>query len=58
MPCPLGPISTHYSVPCTPAPQVAGTTGRIQQDLANEEEEGISVEAHGHAIVESLGWER
>lgn len=38
--------------------QVAGTTGRIQQDLANEEEEGISVEAHGQAIVESLGWDR
>ena len=37
---------------------MAGTTGRIQQDLHNEEEEGISVEAHGQAIAESLGWDR
>lgn len=39
-------------------PQVAGTTGRIQQDLHNEEEEGISAEAHGQAIVEALGLEK
>lgn len=45
------------ALPCPP-PQVAGTTGRIQQDLANEEEEGISVEAHGQAIVEALGLEK
>ena len=38
--------------------QVAGTTGRIQQDLHNEEEEGISAEAHGQAIVEALGQEK
>ena len=38
--------------------QVAGTTGRIQQDLHNEEEEGISAEAHGQAIVEALGLEK
>lgn len=39
-------------------PQVAGTTGRIQQDLSNEEEEGISAEAHGAAIVEALGQDK
>ncbi|KAL4419436.1 hypothetical protein ABPG77_006363, partial [Micractinium sp. CCAP 211/92] len=38
--------------------KVAGTTGRIQQDLHNEEEEGISVEAHGRAIVDALGLEK
>ncbi|PRW50843.1 Translational activator GCN1 isoform A [Chlorella sorokiniana] len=38
--------------------KVAGTTGRIQQDLHNEEEEGISAEAHGQAIVEALGQEK
>jgi hypothetical protein len=34
-----------------------GTTGRIQQ-TSHEEEEGISVEAHGRAIVEALGINR
>ncbi len=43
---------------CPPGPQVAGTTGRIQQDLHNEEEEGISVEAHGKAIVDALGQDK
>ncbi|RMZ52547.1 hypothetical protein APUTEX25_003690 [Auxenochlorella protothecoides] len=38
--------------------KVAGTSGRIQQDLQNEEDEGISVEAHGRAIAEALGNER
>jgi hypothetical protein len=37
---------------------VSGASGRIQQDLANEEEEGISVEAHGKAITEALGIEK
>jgi hypothetical protein len=35
--------------------KVSGATGRIQQDLADEEGEGISVEAHGRAIIEALG---
>ncbi|KAI3427088.1 hypothetical protein D9Q98_007027 [Chlorella vulgaris] len=35
--------------------KVAGTTGRIQQNLHDEEEEGISVEAHGKAIVDAMG---
>ncbi|KAL4444093.1 hypothetical protein ABPG75_011830 [Micractinium tetrahymenae] len=38
--------------------KVAGTTGRIQQDLHNEEEEGISVESHGKAIIDALGLEK
>eukprot|EP00889_Picochlorum_renovo_P003930 jgi/Picre1/30960/NNA_006319.t1 len=38
--------------------KVAGTSGRIQQDLHDEEGEGISVEAHGQAIIEVLGLER
>lgn len=37
--------------------KVAGTSGRIQQDL-QDEGEGISVEAHGQAIIEVLGLER
>lgn len=35
--------------------KVAGTSGRIQQDVHDEESEGISVEAHGKAIIEALG---
>ena len=35
--------------------KVAGTSGRIQQDVHDEEGEGISVEAHGKAILEALG---
>jgi hypothetical protein len=35
--------------------KVAGTTGRIQQDVHDEETEGISVEAHGAAIIQALG---
>ena len=35
--------------------KVAGTTGRIQQDVNDEEGEGISVEAHGQAIIDALG---
>jgi HEAT repeat protein len=38
--------------------KAAGATGKIQQDTSNEEDEGISVEAHGQAIVEALGMER
>lgn len=38
--------------------KVAGTTGRIQQDIHDEESEGISVEAHGAAIIEALGMDR
>jgi HEAT repeat protein len=38
--------------------KVAGTSGRIQQDLNDEESEGISVESHGQAIIEVLGLER
>jgi hypothetical protein len=52
------PLPGHPSHPARrpcPPPQVAGTTGRIQQDLHNEEEEGISVEAHGKAITDALG---
>jgi hypothetical protein len=37
---------------------VAGTTGRIQQDLHNDDEEGISVEAHGRAIVDAMGLQK
>ena len=40
------------------AAQVAGTTGRIQQDLHNDDEEGISVEAHGRAIVDAMGLQK
>jgi len=35
--------------------KVSGATGRIQQDLSNDEEEGISVEATGAAIMQALG---
>jgi len=35
--------------------KVAGTTGRIQQDIHDDESEGISVEAHGKAIADALG---
>jgi hypothetical protein len=35
--------------------KVAGTSGRIQQDTADEDGEGISVEAHGQAITDALG---
>ena len=49
--------STHSRF-AAPLVQVAGTTGRIQQDLHNEEEEGISAETHGQAIVEALGWDK
>ena len=38
--------------------KVAGTSGRIQQDLNDDESEGISVESHGQAIIEVLGLER
>lgn len=38
--------------------KVAGTSGRIQQDLNDDENEGISVESHGEAIIEVLGIER
>lgn len=38
--------------------KVSGATGRIQQDLTNDEDEGISVEAHGAAIVQALGVKR
>lgn len=52
------PDPTTHPAPPPHAPQVAGTTGRIQQDLHNEEEEGISVEAHGRAIVDALGLQK
>lgn len=38
--------------------KVAGTTGRIQQDLQDDESEGISVESHGQAIIDALGIQR
>ncbi len=38
--------------------KVAGTSGRIQQDLNDDESEGISVESHGQAIIDVLGLER
>ena len=38
--------------------KVAGTSGRIQQDLNDDESEGISVESHGQAIISVLGLER
>jgi len=38
--------------------KVAGTSGRIQQDLNDDESEGISVESHGEAIIDVLGLER
>jgi hypothetical protein len=38
--------------------KVSGATGRVQQDVGDEEGEGISVEAHGAAIVAALGLER
>lgn len=38
--------------------KVAGTSGRIQQDLHDEESEGISAEEHGQAIIDTLGIER
>lgn len=50
-------LTLYFSGHC-PLSQVAGTTGRIQQDLHNEEEEGISAEAHGQAIVEALGLDK
>lgn len=57
-----GPVDANMAprpnVPLGARAQVAGTTGKIQQDLHNEEEEGISVEAHGQAIVEALGVEK
>lgn len=55
-PCPTWVPTTGAN--CLSHAQVAGTTGRIQQDLHNEEEEGISAEAHGQAIVEALGIEK
>ena len=38
-------------------PQVAGTSGKVQQ-TADEDAEGISSDAHGQAILEALGLER
>lgn len=38
--------------------KVAGTSGRIQQDVHDDQSEGISIEAHGAAIVEALGTEK
>ena len=38
--------------------KVAGTSGRIQQDLNDDDSEGISVESHGQAIIDVLGLER
>lgn len=38
--------------------KVAGTSGRIQQDLNDEESEGISVESHGQVIIDVLGLNR
>ena len=38
--------------------KVAGTSGRIQQDLNDDDGEGISVESHGEAIIDVLGLER
>ena len=37
--------------------QVAGTSGKVQMD-GESDEEGLSSEAHGAAIIEALGWER
>ena len=37
--------------------QVAGTSGKIQMD-GESDEEGLSSEAHGAAIIDALGWER
>ncbi len=52
---PLTPHTETLTSPTRPShSQVAGTSGRIQQDLQNEEDEGISVEAHGRAIAEAL----
>lgn len=45
----------HYSS-CASL-QVAGTSGKIQMD-GESDEEGLSSEAHGAAIIEALGWER
>ena len=36
---------------------MAGTSGKIQMD-GESDEEGLSSEAHGAAIIEALGWER
>lgn len=38
--------------------QVAGTSGKIQTDTTHDDDEGISTEAHGAAIMEALGLER
>ena len=37
--------------------QVAGTSGKVQMD-GESDEEGLSSEAHGSAIIEALGWDR
>ena len=36
--------------------QVAGTSGKVRLD--ESEEEGLSTEAHGAAIIEALGLDR
>ena len=52
-------LSARTCLPCCACVlQVAGTTGRIQQDLHNDDEEGISVEAHGRAIVDAMGLQK
>lgn len=38
--------------------KVSGATGRIQQDVQDDDTEGISVEAHGLAIIDALGMEK
>lgn len=40
----------HYS-------QVAGTSGKVHID-GDSDDEGVSSEEHGSAIIEALGWER
>ena len=49
-------LSTHAHH--THPAQVAGATGRIQQDLTNEEEEGLSTESHGQALIDALGMDK
>lgn len=42
---------------CWCALQVAGTSGKVHID-GDSDDEGISSEEHGSAIIEALGWER